>query len=58
MENKELAETMATKSFVLLENKNNILPLSKGKKVLFAGPYVNRQEMLGAYRTCACARKR
>ena len=48
-EHKELAETMATKSFVLLENKNNILPLSKGKKVLFAGPYVNRQEMLGAW---------
>lgn len=48
-EHKELAETMATKSFVLLENKNNILPLSKGDKVLFAGPYVNRQEMLGAW---------
>lgn len=48
-EHKELAETMATKSFVLLENKNNILPLSKGDKVLFVGPYVNRQEMLGAW---------
>lgn len=48
-EHKELAETMATKSFVLLENKNNILPLKRGGKVLFAGPYIERKEMLGAW---------
>lgn len=48
-EHRELAEDIATKSFVLLENRNDILPLKKGKRVLFAGPYVDRQEMLGAW---------
>lgn len=46
-EHKELALKMAQESMVLLQNKNNILPLSKKiKKIAVIGPNANDEPML------------
>lgn len=47
-EHKELARESARKSFVLLKNEE-ILPLAKGKKVAYIGPYTNNRNMSGAW---------
>ena len=41
-----LALDMARESMTLLQNKNNILPLSKGKKVAVIGPNADNKPML------------
>ena len=45
-EHRKLALDMALESMTLLQNKNNILPLSKGKKVAVIGPNANNKPML------------
>lgn len=46
-EHRALSRKMAQKSIVLLQNKNNILPLKKnGKKILVMGPNANDSTML------------
>ena len=45
-EHRKLALDMALESMTLLQNKNNILPLSKGKKVAVIGPNANDKPML------------
>jgi beta-glucosidase len=40
-ENRETAKEAAVKSIVLLENKNNTLPLKKGGKIALVGPFAN-----------------
>ncbi|WP_080904743.1 beta-glucosidase BglX [Parabacteroides sp. Marseille-P3160] len=53
-EYKESARKIATESFVLLKNKNNILPLSKGKKIAVIGPLAdNKPNMLGTWTVSA-----
>ena len=42
----ELAKQAAIESFVLLKNKNNVLPLSKDKKIAFIGPLIKDQRNL------------
>jgi beta-glucosidase len=37
---------MATESMVLLQNKNDVLPLSTDKKIAVVGPFAEQQEML------------
>ena len=39
----------AENSFVLLKNKDNILPLDKKKKIAMIGPYIDRRYMLGGW---------
>jgi len=48
-EHRELARDVARKSFVLLKNDGEILPLSKEKKVAYIGPYVDNRNMKGAW---------
>jgi len=45
-EHRKLALDMALKSMTLLQNKNNILPLSKSKKIAVVGPNANDKPML------------
>jgi beta-glucosidase len=40
-ENRAIAKTAALKSMVLLENKNNTLPLNKNTKIALVGPFVD-----------------
>ncbi|MDR0299341.1 MAG: glycoside hydrolase family 3 C-terminal domain-containing protein, partial [Streptococcaceae bacterium] len=40
----------AVESIVLLKNEDSALPLKKEEKVVFAGPLVNSQDLLGAWR--------
>lgn len=47
-EHRELAREAARKSFVLLKNED-ILPLKKGKKTAYIGPYADNRNMLGAW---------
>lgn len=50
-ENLEVARDVARKSMVLLENKNEILPLKGSERIALIGPYAdNREEMSGAWR--------
>jgi len=44
---KQVALDAAHQSVVLLKNKDNILPLTKGKKVLITGPAANSKTALG-----------
>lgn len=44
-EHRQLAKKMAIESFVLLQNKQNILPLNKAKKVAIVGPNADNEEM-------------
>lgn len=46
---RELAQKTAENSFVLLKNKDNILPLDKKKKIAMIGPYIDRRYMLGGW---------
>ena len=49
-ENLEVARDVARKSMVLLENKNDILPLKGSERIALIGPYANnRKEMSGAW---------
>jgi beta-glucosidase len=45
-EHRKLALDMALKSMTLLQNKNNVLPLSKSKKIAVVGPNANDKPML------------
>jgi beta-glucosidase len=45
-EHRKLALDMARETMTLLQNKNNILPLSKGKKIAVIGPNANNKPML------------
>lgn len=47
-EHRTLAREAARKSFVLLKNEE-ILPLKKGKKTAYIGPYVDNRNMMGAW---------
>ena len=48
--NKEVAREAARKSFVLLKNENNILPLAKNAKIALIGPLANnKNNMLGTW---------
>lgn len=50
-ENMEVARDVARKSMVLLENRNEILPLKGMERIALIGPYAdNRAEMNGAWR--------
>lgn len=40
-ENRKIAKEAALKSMVLLENKNNTLPLNKNSKIALIGPFAN-----------------
>jgi len=42
-ENKKVAKEAALKSIVLLENKNNILPIKKTSSIALIGPFANSQ---------------
>lgn len=49
-ENKRIAKIAALKSFVLLENKKNVLPLKKGTHIALIGPFANNQrEMFSSW---------
>lgn len=48
-QHKELAKETAEKSFVLLKNQDQILPLDKTKKIALIGPYIDRKYMLGGW---------
>jgi beta-glucosidase len=45
--NRAFARDAASKSFVLLKNSNQTLPLNKSKKVALIGPLVNNKENMG-----------
>ncbi len=47
-EHRKLAREAARKSFVLLKN-DGVLPLKKGKKVAYIGPYVDNRDMIGSW---------
>lgn len=47
-EHRTLAREAARKSFVLLKNEG-ILPLEKGKKTAYIGPYVDNRNLLGSW---------
>lgn len=49
-ENRKTARTIATQSFVLLKNDNNILPLKKSGTIAVVGPLADsRRNMLGTW---------
>ncbi len=49
-ENRKLARKLATRSFVLLKNHDEILPLKKDAKIALVGPLVdNQNNMLGTW---------
>ena len=48
-ENLKVAKKCCTESFVLLENKNNILPLNKKTKISLIGPYADNVGIYGAW---------
>jgi beta-glucosidase len=39
----------AEESMVLLQSKNDVLPIKKGKKIALIGPYAENRDMLGAW---------
>lgn len=48
--NRALSRKLATRSFVLLKNHNNILPLKKNGKIALVGPLADsRENMLGTW---------
>ncbi|WP_029902596.1 beta-glucosidase BglX [Prevotella sp. 10(H)] len=49
-EHKEAARDMARKSFVLLKNDNQVLPLTSGKKIALIGPMIkDKREIIGSW---------
>ncbi|MDA9470655.1 beta-glucosidase BglX [Enterococcus sp. 5H] len=49
-ENRELAKKVSSEAVVLLQNKNNVLPLTaNSEKVLLVGPYGNNQDLIGLW---------
>lgn len=48
-ENRNLSRHVASNTFVLLENKNNILPLNKETKICLIGPYSNNIALSGSW---------
>lgn len=48
-EHRALAYEAAVKSFVLLKNAENILPLCREKKIAIIGPYTDSKEMYGSW---------
>ncbi len=46
---RKLARKLAQESLVLIQNKNNILPLKKDAKVALIGPYANSQKLIGMW---------
>ncbi len=45
-ENRQIALDLARQSMTLLQNKNNILPLSKGKKIAVVGPNADDEPLM------------
>jgi beta-glucosidase len=45
----EVAYEAASKSVVMLENKNAILPLNKNEKIALIGPYAKTKKLIGAW---------
>jgi beta-glucosidase len=43
-ETRAFSREVATKSFVLLKNKNNVLPLNTSQKIAVVGPLINNKE--------------
>lgn len=48
-EHRNLAREAARKSFVLLKNEEEMLPLKKEESIAFIGPYVNSRNMMGSW---------
>ena len=48
-EHRALSREAAVKSFVLLKNEDQALPLKKGLKVAFIGPYTNNHNIMGSW---------
>ncbi len=48
-EHREKAKEAAKETFVLLRNKNYMLPLKKEEKVAFIGPYTEEKTVIGAW---------
>lgn len=48
-EHRSLAREAARKSFVLLKNEEDLLPLKLQDKTAFIGPYVNYRNMMGSW---------
>ena len=46
---REISRELATKSIVLLKNKNDILPLHKNQKIAIIGPFAKSQDILGPW---------
>jgi beta-glucosidase len=54
----QLSKEAAIKSFVLLKNSNNVLPLSGEKKIAFIGPLVkNQRDLIGSWSGAATGKK-
>lgn len=48
-QNLKTAKELSQETFVLLKNKNNILPLDKNKKIALIGPYVDNSAITGSW---------
>ena len=46
---RNLARKIATEAVVLLQNKNNVLPLNKNEKLALIGPYSTEHSLLGMW---------
>ena len=46
---REISRELATKSIVLLKNKNDVLPLHKNQKIAIIGPFAKSQDILGPW---------
>ncbi|WP_428910731.1 beta-glucosidase BglX [Niallia sp. Krafla_26] len=46
---RHVSHELAVKSIVLLQNKNGILPLQKGKKIAIIGPFAKSHDLLGPW---------
>ena len=46
---REISRELATKSIVLLQNKNHILPLQKERKIAVIGPFAKNHDILGPW---------
>ena len=46
---RDISRELATKSIVLLKNKNDVLPLHKNQKIAIIGPFAKSQDILGPW---------